>query len=252
MKDINVFQILSLGVIGLGFFLALFSYKLLSTEQKKDEPRPAIIKAIYGFMLFSISLCIVGFLGETFHNNKGTKDQKVTKIPIKSKSLDEKDEKNDKDMNDGISILGTLLGKYDDRMLELENDTRKNILYYLENRNLPFKRRIELASGWVTTQLNVAKKHLDDTKYKQSQRLQELKKTDNEKNFKNNNDLEKGVLGISWFLLIADEGDTEKKIKLLEKLDEDLRLIMESKEEIDETAYINRINNLIYVKKDND
>lgn len=60
----NVFDILSYGVIGLGFLLALLAYRLLTQEQRITKPRANILKAIYTFMAFSIVLCILGFIGE--------------------------------------------------------------------------------------------------------------------------------------------------------------------------------------------
>ena len=53
----DVIDILRLGVIGLGFLLAFFSYRLLSKEQGKKEPRLSIIKPIYRYMVFSLVLC---------------------------------------------------------------------------------------------------------------------------------------------------------------------------------------------------
>lgn len=51
--NMDVLKILQIGVIGLGFLLALLSYLLLMKEQKQDKPRPDILKSIYVFM----SLC---------------------------------------------------------------------------------------------------------------------------------------------------------------------------------------------------
>lgn len=67
--NINPYEILSYGVIGLGFLLALFSYRLLSIEQKKENPRRGILKAINTFMAFSIIMCSVGIVGEIVKNN---------------------------------------------------------------------------------------------------------------------------------------------------------------------------------------
>ena len=72
MQNINVYQILSYGVIGLGFLLAFLAYHLLRREQQR-EPRKEFLGAIYVFMVFSVALCILGFISE-LSNNK-FKDQ---------------------------------------------------------------------------------------------------------------------------------------------------------------------------------
>jgi len=43
----NFAEILSYGMPGLGFLLALFTYGLIKLEQKKSEPRKSILVAIY-------------------------------------------------------------------------------------------------------------------------------------------------------------------------------------------------------------
>ncbi|KOY86042.1 hypothetical protein AD998_07685 [bacterium 336/3] len=64
----DIMQVLSYGVIGLGFFLAFFSYKLLLEEQKRNEPRRSIIRSIYLFMVFSIVLLVLGVTNELWKN----------------------------------------------------------------------------------------------------------------------------------------------------------------------------------------
>lgn len=63
-EDMNVVQILQIGVIGLGFLLAVLSYHLLTKEQKQDAPRSVIIKSIYVFMFFSVVLCVIGMFSQ--------------------------------------------------------------------------------------------------------------------------------------------------------------------------------------------
>jgi hypothetical protein len=57
-------EILKLGVIGLGFILALMAFMLLTREQKKSEPHIRIIHAIYTFMAFAVVLCGVGLYAQ--------------------------------------------------------------------------------------------------------------------------------------------------------------------------------------------
>ena len=53
-------QILSVGVVGLGFLLAALAFRLLRNEQKKKAPNAAVIRAIYVFMGFAVVLVVLG------------------------------------------------------------------------------------------------------------------------------------------------------------------------------------------------
>ncbi len=63
LKNIDIVQVLSLGAIGLGFFLAIFAYRLLAREQKNAVARSSILKATYVYMGFSLLLVILGMVG---------------------------------------------------------------------------------------------------------------------------------------------------------------------------------------------
>lgn len=77
-ENLNVYDILGYGVIGLGFLLAVLAFRLLSAEQKRD-PRQEIIRAIYIFMVFSVVLCIIGFAAQVFdsHETKSPEQDQV-------------------------------------------------------------------------------------------------------------------------------------------------------------------------------
>ncbi len=64
MQHLDAYNILSYGVIGLGFLLAFLAYRLLGREQQNAEPRRSILVAIHVFMIFSVVLCIIGFGSE--------------------------------------------------------------------------------------------------------------------------------------------------------------------------------------------
>jgi len=68
----TVVEILSYGVIGLGFLLALLSYRLLAREQHRDSPRKNILHSILIFMVFSIILCLVGLWGTAIEKSGNT------------------------------------------------------------------------------------------------------------------------------------------------------------------------------------
>lgn len=57
-------EILGLGVIGLGFYLAYFAYQLLKSEQGRPRSRPTILKAINKYLRFALILCLVAFASE--------------------------------------------------------------------------------------------------------------------------------------------------------------------------------------------
>ncbi len=63
LKNIDVVQVLSLGAIGLGFFLAILAYRLLAQEQRIKEPRANILKATYVYMGFALFLVVLGIFG---------------------------------------------------------------------------------------------------------------------------------------------------------------------------------------------
>ncbi len=69
IMNVDPYQILSYGVIGLGFLLAFLAYRLLTREQQRDEPRPSMVRAIYTFMAFSLFLCVIGFGSEFSKSN---------------------------------------------------------------------------------------------------------------------------------------------------------------------------------------
>lgn len=69
-KD-EVLAILQIGVIGLGFLLAVLAYNLLTKEQKQNTPRSDILKSIYVFMSFSVVLCVIGIVSQVFDIQKG-------------------------------------------------------------------------------------------------------------------------------------------------------------------------------------
>lgn len=56
MENLNVIEILKVGLPGLVFLLALLSFNLLSKEQGKDHPRLSLLKAIRSFMYVNIAL----------------------------------------------------------------------------------------------------------------------------------------------------------------------------------------------------
>lgn len=65
-------EMLRYGAIGLGLALAILTYALLIQEQKLKTPRRAMIRAVYVFMGFSLTLSLAGLLAESL---KGNADQ---------------------------------------------------------------------------------------------------------------------------------------------------------------------------------
>jgi len=79
MRGFDPANILSYGVVGLGFLLAFLAYRLLAMEQNKREPQPATIKAIYVFMAFSFSLTGLGLVSELVRYRFSTPDTSLLK-----------------------------------------------------------------------------------------------------------------------------------------------------------------------------
>jgi hypothetical protein len=63
-RNVDPYQILSYGVIGLGFLLALLAFWLLKNEQQKRHPSTDMLTAVKGFMIFAILLCVIGIVGD--------------------------------------------------------------------------------------------------------------------------------------------------------------------------------------------
>ena len=55
----NVLDILKLGLPGLVFLLSAFSYRLLTKEQDKEHPSPAILKTIKQYIYVNVALAIL-------------------------------------------------------------------------------------------------------------------------------------------------------------------------------------------------
>src|SRR5262245_54273185 len=64
MDTSALLKILGLGVIGLGFLLALLAYQLLRQEQAKAQTNPDVLRSIYFFMGFSVILCVIGIVSQ--------------------------------------------------------------------------------------------------------------------------------------------------------------------------------------------
>lgn len=85
-ETLNAFEILSYGVIGLGFLLAVLAYILLLKEQKLAEPRQSMLNAINRFMLFSVVLCSIGIVSELL---KGFNNGSTSSSIVPKSNLDE-------------------------------------------------------------------------------------------------------------------------------------------------------------------
>jgi hypothetical protein len=89
MTNIDVPQILSYGVIGFGFLLAVLAYQLLTREQKKTAPAHSILIAIYVFMAFSIALCLIGLVAD---QHKSIRDDQPAAVAESYVALSSNDE----------------------------------------------------------------------------------------------------------------------------------------------------------------
>lgn len=78
---------LAYGAIGLGLALAILAYKLLSQEQKLRAPRKQIVRAIYVFMAFALTLSAGGFVGEYLKSDASAIGTVRTQLDEKTKRL---------------------------------------------------------------------------------------------------------------------------------------------------------------------
>jgi hypothetical protein len=73
----NAAKILGYGISGLAFLLAVLAFWLLQSEQKKKDPSPAILKAIYVFEAFAICLALFGLINEV---SRSSRDQQTASL----------------------------------------------------------------------------------------------------------------------------------------------------------------------------
>ncbi|KAB2887725.1 MAG: hypothetical protein F9K32_18990 [Desulfobulbaceae bacterium] len=59
MDNLNIVEILKVGLPGLVFLLSMFSYRLLAKEQEKEHPKPAMLNSIKRFMNVNIILAVL-------------------------------------------------------------------------------------------------------------------------------------------------------------------------------------------------
>ncbi len=57
-------DVLKYGALGLGLVLAFYSFRLVMREQRRDPPRPPMMRLIVFFMAFSLILAGAGFISE--------------------------------------------------------------------------------------------------------------------------------------------------------------------------------------------
>jgi hypothetical protein len=81
MQVLRPESILSYGVVGLGFLLALLAYRLLGREQQKELPNRSILVAIHVFMIFSAVLCVIGLGSEYLKDRTSGPDDSAANRP---------------------------------------------------------------------------------------------------------------------------------------------------------------------------
>jgi hypothetical protein len=77
VEKFDVVQVLQIGVIGLGFLLALLAYRLLSREQSRGKPNADILAQVRTYMIFSLLLCALGLLSEYLKDRHHPEDVKL-------------------------------------------------------------------------------------------------------------------------------------------------------------------------------
>lgn len=104
-ENLNVTEILGIGISGFAFLLVLMAFYLIFQEQKREgEPRKGIMKMIYNFMLINVGVMIfVGFLGlKNIGENKKLTEENSN---LEQKTTDLERWKEKEIVADTISIL---------------------------------------------------------------------------------------------------------------------------------------------------
>ncbi len=67
MENLNIIEILELGLPGLVFLLSVLSYRLLTKEQTKQNPSEEILRSIKQYMHVNIFLAVVTVMGSMIY-----------------------------------------------------------------------------------------------------------------------------------------------------------------------------------------
>ena len=92
---LDFISILSLGVVGFGFLMALLAFFLLRAEQKKpiEQQSTNIRKSISNYMAFTIALCLIGLASQIFDGAKSDTTASAIKFTLKYNRNDNGDPK---------------------------------------------------------------------------------------------------------------------------------------------------------------
>lgn len=149
-------DILKLGLIGLGFLLAVIAAWLISAEQKRDQVRPELIKAIYVFMAFSIVLA-GGALASEVYRIQNQVD--LSKIPAFGVNTSQKVA----ELTEKVKGLEQLLSEKDKQISDLKGAETDTTSASKENAALSAQvKQIEAEKIELATQLSMAQEKLQE------------------------------------------------------------------------------------------
>ena len=110
LSDLNILEILRLGVLGLCFLLSLLAFLLIRIEQQRDrQPRKGILQAIYIFV--GTNILVATLVATTTH----------FRTPDLSEQLTQSRELNVKLKNALTKLSTSIDGKVEYEMEELKN-----------------------------------------------------------------------------------------------------------------------------------
>jgi len=175
-KGLNIVEILQIGVIGLGFLLALLAYHLLTKEQKQKVPRTNIIRSIYVFMFFSIVLCLIGVFSQarTFYttnrqNSPSTQPDEISS-PKELQTLRTELDSANTALKESNEELNRLRDKY------VKITTEKKELLGVNKQLITLKQQSKLSDRKITE----LQQQLDKMQEQNKSAVQKLSKTQKE------------------------------------------------------------------------
>jgi hypothetical protein len=104
MENLNVVEILKIGLPGLVFLLSALSFKLLSQEQAKEHPRTNILNSIKLFMFINVLLAVLTLASPLIDNMLRPKSE-IASVEPRQKSYVMKAKAGAADLNIGIAAV---------------------------------------------------------------------------------------------------------------------------------------------------
>ena len=144
MENLNIIEILKVGLPGLVFLLSVLSFKLLTREQVKDNPSQIMLKSIKHFMYINIFLAVLT-AGAPFIDKKYSTIQPVANNAIENRVFKIPVVMNEKLGKDEVRYC--LNASYAERYLLIMDASSNSIIQVRASRGIPCNGKEEIQIG---------------------------------------------------------------------------------------------------------